>query len=108
MIISFIHGDKIQGFYFEWMMARGIMSYRYLVLEHEHDKAAFIRLNDLTGKKYEYISAIEESSDGKCLLNRAKYNENRKIRNRILWENSLIPALIGVALTILLIKLGVR
>lgn len=90
------------------MMARGVMAHRYLVLQHEYDKLAFIRLNDLTGKKHEYISAIEKYSDGRCLLNRAKYNENRKIRNRILWENSLIPALIGVALTILLIKLGVR
>jgi len=59
-------------------------------------------------EKHEYVSAIEKYSDGKCLLNRAKYNENRKTRNRILWENSLIPALIGVALAILLIKLGVR
>ncbi|WP_300505658.1 hypothetical protein [uncultured Duncaniella sp.] len=103
----FYSWDKIQGFYFEWM-SRGVMSHRYLVLEHEHDKAAFIRLNDLTGKKYEYISAIEECSDGRCLLNRAKYDKNRKIRNEILWQTSLIPALIGAALAIILIKLGIR
>lgn len=90
------------------MMARGVMAHRYLVLQHEYDKLAFIRLNDLAGKKHEYISAIEKYSDGRCLLNRAKYNENRKIRNRILLENNLIPALIGVALAVLLIKLGVR
>jgi len=46
----FYSWDKIQGFYFEWMMSRGVMAHRYLVLEHEQDKAAFIRLNDLTGK----------------------------------------------------------
>lgn len=104
----FYSWDKIQGFYFEWMMSRGVMSHRYLVLEHEHDKAAFIRLNDLTGKKYEYISAIEECSDGRCLLNKAKYDKNRKIRNEILWQTSLIPALIGAALAIILINLGIR
>ncbi len=100
--------EKIQGFYFEWMMARGVMSHRYLVLEHEHDKAAFIRLNDLTGKKYEYISAIEECSDGRCVLNRAKYDENRKIRNRSLWKYYIFPLLIGIALAMLLNKFGVR
>ena len=104
----FYSWDKIQGFYFEWMMSRGVMSHRYLVLEHEHDKAAFIRLNDLTGKKYEYISAIEECSDERCLLNRVKYDKNRKKRNEILWQTSLIPALIGAALAIILINLGIR
>ena len=105
---KFYSWDKIQGFYFKWMMARGVMSHRYLVLEHEHDKEAFIKLNDFTGKKDEYIRAIEEFSGGKCVLNRTKYDENIRARNRMLWETSLIPALIGVALTILLIKLGVR
>ncbi|WP_300805000.1 hypothetical protein, partial [uncultured Duncaniella sp.] len=52
--------------------------------------------------------SIEECSDGRCLLNRAKYDKNRKIRNEILWQTSLIPALIGAALAIILIKLGIR
>lgn len=106
----FYSWNNVQEFYFEWTgsVSRQIMPNRYFVLEHDYDKAAFILLNDLTGKKQEYISAIEECSDGKCLLNRAKYDENRKIRNRILWENSLIPLLVGVALAVLLIKLGAR
>lgn len=105
---KFYSWDKIQGFYFEWMMARGVMAHRYLVLEHEHDKAAFIRLNNFTGKKQEYIRAIEGCSNGRCLLNKTKYDENKRIRNEILWQNSLIPALIGAALAMLLIKLGIK
>ena len=104
----FYSWNKINGFYFDWMMSRGVVPYRYLVLEQEHNETTSIQLNEFYGKKHNYIDAIEECSGGRCVLNRAKYDENRKIRNRMLWETSLIPALIGVALTILLIKLGVR
>lgn len=106
----FYSWDNVQEFYFEWTVpvSRKIMPNRYLVLEQEQDKATFIRISEFYGKKHKYIDAIEECSGGRCLLNRAKYNENIKTRNRILWENCLIPAMIGVALAILFIILGVR
>lgn len=106
----FYSWDNVQEFYFEWTVSvlRKIMPNRYLVLEQEQDKATFIRISEFYGKKHKYVDAIEECSDGKCLLNMAKNNENIKTRNRLLWENSLIPVLIGVVLAVLLIKLGVR
>lgn len=104
----FYSWDKIQGFYFEWMMARGVMPNRYLILEHDYNEAASIQLNEFYGKKHNYIDAIEECSGGICVLNRAKYDENRKIRNRSLWKYYIFPTLIGIALAALLIKLGAR
>ena len=106
----FYSWDNVQEFYFEWTgsVSRQIMPHRYLVLEQEQDKATFIRISEFYGKKHKYVDAIEECSGGKCVLNRAKYDENIKARNRLLWETGLIPTLIGVALAVLLIKLGVR
>lgn len=104
----FYSWNKINGFYFDWMMSRGVVPYRYLVLEHEHNETASIQLNEFYGKKHNYIDAIEECSGGGCVLNRAKYDENRKIRNRSLWKYYIFPTLIGIALAMLLNKFGVR
>lgn len=102
----FYSWNNINGFYFDWMMPRGIVPYRYLVLEHEHNEMASIQLNEFYGKKHNYIDAVEECSGGRCVLNRAKYDENRKIRNRSLWKYYIFPLLIGIALAMLLNKLG--
>ena len=98
----FYSWDKINGFYFDWMMSRGVVPYRYLVLEHEHNETASIQLNEFYGKKHNYIDVIEECSGGRCVLNRAKYDENRKIRNRSLWKYYIFPTLIVIALAMLL------
>ena len=106
----FYSWNKINGFYFDWMMSRGVVPYRFLWTRN--GGAFVLRLCFLWerfyGKKHNYIDAIEECSGGRCVLNRAKYDENRKIRNRSLWKYYIFPLLIGIALAMLLNKFGVR
>lgn len=67
----FYSWDNVQGFHFEWTDSgsRCLVLLRYLVLEQGQDALAIIRLNELHGKKHNYIDAIEKCSGGRCALN---------------------------------------
>lgn len=94
--------DKITSFTFEWVLHSRSTSV-LLVLEVGQKQPIYILVNELTGKRKDYIRAIEECSGGKCKFDSEKCKLSKKKYNKERLHYLIFSLIGGIAFFLLMI-----